>query len=353
MDIANSKESKLTMKGNFGYIYKVIQDQIIMPGFDNVYITNISNYIQIFSSLQKPKMIQLYGSDGKIYSFIVKSNDDMRKDSRFIELGKLLNKLFANSTNYYIRTYDVIPFGGSGGIMRFVSNLISLKEIFIKYNDGSLFYDIYKRNSKKQRFGSVKSFIETRYSIEPFFQKYFLEKYNDPKKYYECSNNYLETYTVMCVVGYFMGLGDRHCENILFDKETGDTVHVDLNMIFNLGQSLQIPEKVPFRLTQNIIDGFGVMKLKLFKKIFKEVLLIMAQNKDTILANLLSFVNDPVLITKSGRSQSTTTIMNNLNERLSNLDEDYKLEQKVDELINEATSDKNLSEMFIGWASYI
>ncbi|ORD98398.1 ATR [Hepatospora eriocheir] len=95
------------------------------------------------------------------------------------------------------------------------------------------------------------------------------------------------------------------------------------------------------------------MKLKLFKKIFKEVLLIMAQNKDTILANLLSFVNDPVLITKSGRSQSTTTIMNNLNERLSNLDEDYKLEQKVDELINEATSDKNLSEMFIGWASYI
>ncbi|ORD93186.1 ATR [Hepatospora eriocheir] len=157
----------------------------------------------------------------------------------------------------------------------------------------------------------------------------------------------------MCVVGYFMGLGDRHCENILFDKETGDTVHVDLNMIFNLGQSLQIPEKVPFRLTQNIIDGFGVMKLKLFKKIFKKVLLIMAQNKDTILANLLSFVNDPVLITKSGRSQSTTTIMNNLNERLSNLDEDYKLEQKVDELINEATSDKNLSEMFIGWASYI
>ena len=35
-------------------------------------------------------------------------------------------------------------------------------------------------------------------------------------------------------------LGDRHCENILFDSLTGDTVHVDLNCLF---------EKVSYRHT--------------------------------------------------------------------------------------------------------
>ena len=40
----------------------------------------------------------------------------------------------------------------------------------------------------------------------------------------------------MNIVGWFMGLGDRHAENILFDSITGDTVHVDLNCIFIKGK---------------------------------------------------------------------------------------------------------------------
>lgn len=35
------------------------------------------------------------------------------------------------------------------------------------------------------------------------------------------------------MVGYIVGLGDRHGENILFDSSCGDTVHVDLNCLFN------------------------------------------------------------------------------------------------------------------------
>jgi serine/threonine-protein kinase ATR len=70
-------------------------------------------------------------------------------------------------------------------------------------------------------------------------------------------------------------LGDRHGENILLDTNTGDVVHVDFNCLFekvnsssselfscaNLdlqGKTLETPERVPFRLTQNLIDGLGV-----------------------------------------------------------------------------------------------
>lgn len=53
-------------------------------------------------------------------------------------------------------------------------------------------------------------------------------------------------------------LGDRHGENILFDSESGDTVHVDLNCLFDKGSLFEIPERVPFRLTQNLVDALGV-----------------------------------------------------------------------------------------------
>lgn len=56
-----------------------------------------------------------------------------------------------------------------------------------------------------------------------------------------CNNNfryssrlaYAHTTAVMSMVGYILGLGDRHGENILFDSTNGDCVHVDFNCLFN------------------------------------------------------------------------------------------------------------------------
>ncbi|RZC85307.1 hypothetical protein C5167_041489, partial [Papaver somniferum] len=60
------------------------------------------------------------------------------------------------------------------------------------------------------------------------------------------------------MVGHIVGLGDRHGENILFDYATGDCVHVNFSCLFEKGLQLEKPELVPFRLTQNMIDGLGI-----------------------------------------------------------------------------------------------
>ena len=44
---------------------------------------------------------------------------------------------------------------------------------------------------------------------------------------------YCRTTAVISMVGYILGLGDRHGENILFDSTTGDCFHVDFNCLFN------------------------------------------------------------------------------------------------------------------------
>lgn len=53
-------------------------------------------------------------------------------------------------------------------------------------------------------------------------------------------------------MGYLLGLGDRHLDNILLDKHTGQVVHIDYNIVFDMGQQLRVPEIVPFRLTHTL-----------------------------------------------------------------------------------------------------
>lgn len=55
-----------------------------------------------------------------------------------------------------------------------------------------------------------------------------------------------------------ISLGDRHGENILFDETNGQTLHVDFNCLFDKGLTFEKPEKVPFRLTHNMVDAMGV-----------------------------------------------------------------------------------------------
>ena len=53
-------------------------------------------------------------------------------------------------------------------------------------------------------------------------------------------------------VGYMLGLGDRHLDNILLDLDSGEVVHIDFNLAFDTGLQLRVPEIVPFRLTPTL-----------------------------------------------------------------------------------------------------
>ena len=50
------------------------------------------------------------------------------------------------------------------------------------------------------------------------------------------------------MVGYVLGIGDRHAHNILIDTVTGEVVPIDFGIVFEQGKVLPIPETVPFRL---------------------------------------------------------------------------------------------------------
>lgn len=68
------------------------------------------------------------------------------------------------------------------------------------------------------------------------------QTFKDPSTWYTARQAYTRTAAVMSMVGFILGLGDRHCENILIDATTGEVFHVDFNILFDKGENLGVPE---------------------------------------------------------------------------------------------------------------
>ena len=88
-------------------------------------------------------------------------------------------------------------------------------------------------------------------------QELWLES-TSSQQWWNIVQNITRSFAVMSVIGYIIGLGDRHLDNVLIDLSSGQVVHIDYNISFEKGKNLRIPERVPCRLTQNIVSVFGV-----------------------------------------------------------------------------------------------
>lgn len=107
---------------------------------------------------------------------------------------------------------------------------------------------------------------------------------------------YNRSTATMSIVGYVLGLGDRHLDNLLLDVSTGDVIHIDYNVCFESGARLHVPEVVPFRLTPNLVTALGILGLQgTFQISAQNVLRVLSQARETLLTMLEAFVYDPLV----------------------------------------------------------
>ena len=67
----------------------------------------------------------------------------------------------------------------------------------------------------------------------------------------EKRTNYVRSLATMSMVGYILGLGDRHLSNLMIQRVSGKIVHIDFGDLFEVTMTRkELPEKVPFRLTR-------------------------------------------------------------------------------------------------------
>jgi serine/threonine-protein kinase mTOR len=67
------------------------------------------------------------------------------------------------------------------------------------------------------------------------------------EEWLERRTRFTRSLAVMSMVGYILGLGDRHPSNLMLDKQTGRVLHIDFGDCFEVAQNR---EKVSEKLSQ-------------------------------------------------------------------------------------------------------
>ena len=108
---------------------------------------------------------------------------------------------------------------------------------------------------------------------------------------------YTRTLATMSIVGYILGLGDRHPSNLMLQRATGKVVHIDFGDCFEVCKARKkFPEKVPFRLTRMLVNAMEVVGVEgHFRHTSEIVMKVLRENKNSLMAILEAFIYDPLI----------------------------------------------------------
>lgn len=334
----------------------------------------------------------------------------------FDQVSRLLkNHTATRLRNLGIRTYKVLPLSTRSGLMEFVPNTMPLHQYIMPAHE-KYYPSDWKSDRCRKEIANVQSeSLSTRFKVwnkaadnfHPVLRYFLLERFEDPDAWFEKRLAYTRSTAAISMLGHVLGLGDRHCHNILLDEQSGEVVHIDLGVSFEAGRVLPVPEVVPFRLTRDLVDAMGYTKTEgVFRRCCEFVLDTLREERESImtLLNVLRYdplVNWSITPTKAKRMQenqdtaaaggvangtrsaatpaptpSSTTVSAVLEDADAGAEVNKKKEDQageagralsvvekklsktlstkatVRELIQAATDERNLAVLYCGWASY-
>ena len=361
-------------------------------------IQKFEPYMSIASGVSAPKIITAIGSDGSRYKQLVKGgNDDLRQDAIMEQVFSAVSELLklhraTRQRNLGIRTYKVLPLTSSSGLIEFVSDTIPLHEYLMPAHEKYYPKDLRGSQCRKEIANAQAKTVETRVStyrkvadkFHPVMRYFFMEYFPDPDEWFVKRTAYTRSTAAVSMLGHVLGLGDRHGHNILLDSRTGEVVHIDLGVAFEMGRILPVPELVPFRLTRDIVDGMGITKTEgVFRRCCEFTLDALREEMYSIMTildvlrydPLYSWSISPLRMAKlqnarvpadenevGGDEQSGEADQNNNKKKINEPSEaDRALEvvrkklsktlsvtATVNDLINQATDERNLAVLYSG-----
>ena len=296
-------------------LYNFKESKITIPSINknsNIFISHINPNLEVLKTKQHPRKILMYGTDEKEYIFLLKGHEDLRQDERAMQLFNLVNSLLSiyrntNNKNLYINTYSVLPLSYNTGIIGWVSNCDTLHQLIkeqrsknnilptIEYR--TIFY--YNHNFESSSFlKKIEIFEESLKTTQGNeINKILWIKSLNCEKWLERRINFSRSLALMSIVGYILGLGDRHPNNLMMEKNSGNIIHIDFGDCFEVAMKRdKFPEKVPFRLTRMLIKALEVSGIEgNFRITCENVMRVLRINKNSLLAILASFIHDPLV----------------------------------------------------------
>jgi len=364
-----------------------------------VSVAGVDDGVAVLASLQRPKKVTLLGSDGAAYAFLAKPKDDLRKDARMMEVAGTANALFARAApararGLRLRRFAVQPLTEDCGLVEWVPHTTVYRTCCQEVYAAAGLYDRSRTNAEvKAAYDAAAGRPPTEWlarmlaKFPPVLHAWLLDRFPDPGAWHGARLAFARGAAAWSILGHVVGLGDRHGENILLDAATGDVVHVDFSCLFDRGLTLEKPEVVPFRLTQNVVDACGVAGVEgAFRAAAETTLAVLRGGGGTLASVLETFLHDPLVEWSRGggggggggggpaRAPAATTAtdsdggnpqaqdaLDTIRGRLggtllgvrSTPTLPLSVEGHVAALIEEATDKRNLAAMYIWWQAYM
>ncbi|KAH9655478.1 serine/threonine-protein kinase TOR [Citrus sinensis] len=277
-----------------------------------VTIASFATQLVVITSKQRPRKLTIHGSDGEDHAFLLKGHEDLRQDERVMQLFGLVNTLLENSRNtsekdLSIQRYSVIPLSPNSGLIEWVPNCDTLHYLIREYRDA-------RKITLNQEHKYMLSFAPD-YDHLPLIAKVEVFEYalqntegNDLARvlwlksrtseiWLERRTNYTRSLAVMSMVGYLLGLGDRHPSNLMLHRYSGKILHIDFGDCFEASMNREkFPEKVPFRLTRMLVKAMEVSGIEgNFRSTCENVMQVLRSNRDSVMAMMEAFVHDPLI----------------------------------------------------------
>ncbi|KAJ1988065.1 phosphatidylinositol kinase- protein kinase tor1 [Coemansia spiralis] len=388
------------------------------PDYEIVRIESFVAEMSVHRTKQRPREMYVCGSDGRKYIFLLKGHEDLRQDERAMQLFGLINSLLLRDDetarrSLAIERYPVIPLSPRSGLIGYYPNCNNLYRIIEKYRKA------HNQSARLEQFVAAQfapnyEQLSALQKVEAFEYVLASTKGNDLQHvmWYQSPNadvwlerrtNYTRTMAVMSIVGYILGLGDRHLSNIMMHMKSGKIVHIDFGDCFEVAaHRKQCPEKVPFRLTRMVILPMEVSMIEgLFKFTANHVMRVLRANRDPVMAVLEAFVFDPLVVwayiqdsennnnkqqqqqqqqletapeapaaTSQGKQPQgggfnadvqaedlkARAVVKRIHDKLLGRDFDanvaLSVNDQVDKLIQQATMAENLAPLFCGWQPF-
>ena len=203
----------------------------------------------VFKSSLFPLFITFKTSEGKKYSIIFKTGDDLRQDQLVLQIISLMDRLLRKENlDLKLSPYRILATSASAGAVQFVPS-ITLGAAQSKYTGNYILTYLRTNNpDKKAELGVRKEAMDT----------------------------YIKSCAGYCVVTYLLGVGDRHLDNLLLTPDgthsphpipslfilpaltnhlpVGHFFHIDFGYI--LGRDPK-PMPPPIKLSKEMVDAMG------------------------------------------------------------------------------------------------
>ncbi|GAB6019044.1 hypothetical protein CHUAL_000671 [Chamberlinius hualienensis] len=282
------------------------------PNQSIIRIQQVQSSINVITSKQRPRKLSIVGSNGKTYVFLLKGHEDLRQDERVMQMFGLVNTLLINDPetcrkNLTIQRYAVVPLSTNSGLIGWVPHCDTLHTLIRDYREKKkILLNIEHRIML--RIAPDYDHLTIMQKVEVFenalsntngddLARLLWLKSPSSEIWFDRRTSYTNSLAVMSMVGYILGLGDRHPSNLMLDRLSGKILHIDFGDCFEVAMTREkFPEKIPFRLTRMLINAMEVTGIEgTYRLTCCCVMEAMRNNRDSLMAVLEAFVYDPLL----------------------------------------------------------